>query len=187
MLIMSTETMFKTDASFGILNLTTILTSTGEGLRLVSDVEMPSKSHHKYFLRVVSTMTPLVVSMSYVDSPLHIENKRPIYADLNLIVVDSIGRVWFGNDWEDHLSNSEKVMVQDVIVGDYELHAISAKYPLMDRINYSMAIRGSFRHMDFDTNPAFMRLTIEGCFRGKCRCPEPFRGHDCQEQMVVTD
>jgi hypothetical protein len=57
----------------------------------------------------------------------------------------------------------------------------------MDRINYSMAIRGPFQHIDFDANPAFMRPTTEGCFRGKCRCPEPFRGHDCQDQMVVTN
>jgi hypothetical protein len=87
-------------------------------------------------------MTPLVVSMSYVDPPLHIENKRPIYADLNLIMVDPTGWVWFGNDWEDHLSNSEKVMVGDVIVGDYELSVISPEYPLMDRTNYSMEIGG---------------------------------------------
>jgi hypothetical protein len=187
MLMTSTETIFKTDAGFGIPNLTTILTYTGEGLRLVSEVPMPSKSHHKYVLRVTSKRTPLIVSMSYVDPPLHLENKRPIYADLNLIVVDPTGRVWFGNGAEDPLSNSEKVLVRDVVVGDYDLHVISAEYPLMDRINYSMAIRGPFEHFDFDRNPAFMRPTTEGCFRGDCHCAEPFRGHDCQERMVVTD
>jgi subtilisin family serine protease len=194
MLAAATESRFGWAAGYGVPNLSSLLLYHGQGVRIVPNVAIESDSHHLYNLVVQAAGQPLIVSLAYLDPPLDPSYLNPLFADIDLVVVHPNGQAFFGNGRQDSLSTVEKVIIDNVTPGRYELHVISSEFPLPQRINYSMVIRGPFNHSDFTSNPVIIQGTTvrqclpncANCVEGKCLCAESRRGHSCQDAVALT-
>jgi subtilisin family serine protease len=194
LLAASSEKTHNLDGGYGIPNLSALLEYQGYGVRIAPDRRMESGGHHMFRLTVDNRKCDLVVSMAYVDAPLAPRNVNPLYADLDLIVVDPTGRVFFGNERQDEFSTIEKVIVDkgELVEGVYVIHIFNSESAAIETVNYSIVVRGPFDHFDFVKNPVQLAHEVAdsclpgcaACVAGKCVCRPGEAGRNCQRTVT---
>jgi subtilisin family serine protease len=185
------------EGGFGIPNLSSVLTFRGYGLRIVGGHQIESAAHHVFRLIVESGKWDLVVTMAYVDAPLSHESANPLYADLDLVIVDPVGDVQFGNGRQDEFATVEKVIIPRaaVIPGAYEIHVFASEFPAFETVNYALVVRGPFQHFNFSQNAADLQPdVVSDCLpgavqtpSGQCACDSGWTGHDCQTPVAIVN
>jgi hypothetical protein len=146
MLVASTDSLHSVEIGYGSPNLSALLLFHGVGLRIVPALMIHSATHHVFNVSITSKNEDLVVTMSYADPPLSVLSATPLYADLDLIVIDPTGASFFGNGQQDSLSTTEKVIVPRTSIrsGKYEIHVIASDFIFDDEVSYALVVRAPF-------------------------------------------
>jgi hypothetical protein len=95
------------------------------------DAQQIGSHEHLLYTVDVADRTDLHVTLSYLGPPLASTAESPLFADLDLIVVDPTGTVFRGNDItnRDALATNEEVIVLHA-TGRYGIHVTSNIFPI---------------------------------------------------------
>lgn len=190
------------DMGFGVPTLNDVLitgSSPNKGLRFLS-AYFYSEQEHIYNINVKkSKEVPLKISLSWIDPPLMPDSNVPFFADIDIYLITPSGKVIYGNQKENNeeesFSNSEKVVIDNVEDGKYEIHIKYNKIidEVIDSLLYSLVVTGPFDHNDLLSNPPILLLNNNyeekcpnncngngKCINGQCVCDEHHTGIHCQ-------
>lgn len=187
---------------YGVMHVADILPFSDEtekmkefGLRISSqDFLLTGKSKEEYVSEIkllsdTSLNKPLVVTLAWLDPPTSAEREKlPIYADLDLFIECPDGTIVFGNqipnNIEEMYSATERVTINNPKGGVYKIHVTCPKLAQPAQISPSIVVNGPFNHLDFSTNPEYLKFTKVNIDR---TCPFYKTGHLCQHDVTKIE
>lgn len=190
------------ETGFGAMNPYEAFGFTGVGLRVINHFFINSGEHYFFNLFVKNSKSTLSVTLSYLDPPLPVSSSMPLFADLDLVVISPSGKVYKGNGFENNLdedqfATTEKVIINKAEKGNYTVHIISSRFPMPQKIPYSIVISGNFDQKDFHSNPAFIvpqktnkcysKCKYGNCVNGICICNAKYYGHSCNKKATLAN
>jgi hypothetical protein len=184
------------DVGFGQVNLGRYLPKPGDPFVLIvnNSVVIPQGGHLVTQVNVTNTTAPLRITIAYIDQPGSPDSFLPLLTDLDLVVVSPTGKVFRGNhhpnNTEEHYSTTERVIVDDVEIGEYLIHVLS-KSDLIPEVSFSIALIGPVETLNYTLpfEAATQCLTCGGdgtCGSDThCVCGATSVGRSCQIPVNV--
>ena len=194
------------NSGFGSIHLANSLlldqNLTENGFRFCDRQKITSKSDIFTTIKIdrCINMSPLKVTLTWLDPPLDSKSKMPLFADLDLYLVTPSQKVVYGNnyEYEDSHSTTEKIIIDQPDEGEYQVHVYCHKLPIENsEIFFSVAINGPFNHLDFDRNKKNLVFSqTKSCIAcrgkkcqseiGKCICYDNQTGIHCSSRVYFV-
>ncbi|EAY11394.1 Clan SB, family S8, subtilisin-like serine peptidase [Trichomonas vaginalis G3] len=183
------------NAGFGIPVLSNVINPENPDIKMlfVDYMNVSSSEHYKTTIKVTKEGR-LSIAMSYLDATL--ENYvAPLFADLDLFVIDPDGYVIVGNQFNssatEQFSNTERVLIH-AKPGNYEIHITSNEYTIQRSVHTSVFVSG---FVDNSKSHALQFEKVTECIskcdnkgtcskNGICQCSDGYYGYKCQQKAI---
>lgn len=176
------------------INMETLEPDKKQGLRVFDHILIDSKTQHFLNINVQHSGKPLVIVLSYLDAVIDSTSRRPLVADLDMIVVDPLNKTVFGNQnptGPDAFTTTERVIINDAPAGNYSVLIRASKFPFNVSIQYSLVISGGFDNDDFKANPLHDAIVLandnffdcDDSTNGMCACDSKHTGYLCEYEI----
>jgi hypothetical protein len=165
----------------------------GLGLRehnlLIADNQTIRSQGHQIGQITVIQKSRVSISLTYLDPPLAADAISPLFADLDLMLIDTYGAVWLGNGREDSFATTEKVVIANAEPGTYSIHVIASEFPMDIPIPYAIVASGKLtRDYWFDMveiDRCHFSCGRGSCSRALCQCGQNRIGVMCGHEVTT--
>jgi hypothetical protein len=142
-------------------------------LTFVDQVTIASDQHIGIPITIGESGESLLVTLSWIDPPMMTESDLPLFADLDLVIIEPGGDITVS---QDHRTTNRRILMKDVIQGNYEIVVICPLLFANESIPYAVTITGKMNSSGI-VQPGFTKFGFKQCQRLKVgrNCEQPVR------------
>jgi hypothetical protein len=151
-----------------------------------------ARQHHMARFQVQST-GEVRVAIAWLDPIMDDDSLMPMFADLDLFVKTPAGDVLYGNGGVERFITTERIVIPNAAVGDYEIHVLAEVQDNGDtEVGFATVVSGKIGDgLEFsrETNDCTRSCAPGGvCNAGVCQCTdEHYVGHFCEIERKVWE
>ena len=183
------------EQGFGLMNLSAVLWFGNESdftLKALDRQEIRQGGSQSLCFHLAASSF-FRATLVWTDPPASMYASTLLVNNLDLLVVDHNGNLWYGNNRTagntDQVNNVEQVTIPEAAEGDYRVMVVGSDVPQGPQ-NFSLVVTGAFEESSACSSAVACPAGCSGhgsCLNGLCTCSAGYAGFGCETRLVCGD